>query len=416
MRDEQKTHDRIYGKCLIAARGTLRFVTALAVIVLAVATQSAQAQTYTVLYSFQGMPDGDTPYAGVVQDKAGNLYGTTEDGGNYKKINHCNSGCGTVFKLDPSGQETILHNFSVAQGDHNGQNPEAGLVLDSSGNLYGTDGRGCNDCQGNIFKLQPDGTFKVLHRFKNAWGFPEALIRDKAGNLYGTVSGGQQGLIFKLDKTKKYTVLYVFTCGADGCSPTSGLVRDSAGNLYGTTESGGAYDQGVVFKLDPTGTLTVLHSFNGTDGKWPNGSLVRTANGTLYGTTSSGGDPNCHGGSGCGTVFKLRSDGTFQVLHTFGGDDGDGPMAGLVRDKAGNLYGTASEGGDYNCSFYGCGLVFKVDAAGRYSVVHTFEGGDGNSPYAGLMLDSTGTLYGTTAAGGAGGAYGPGVVFKITSQ
>src|SRR6266568_2687315 len=279
---------------------------AVAVLVLptVVVTQSVQAQSFSVLYSFT-VADGDDPKPGLVRDKEGNLYGTTFGGGT--------SGGGIVFKLDTADTETVLHSFSGPDG----ANPAGGLVRDKEGNLYGTTfGGGLLNCFGAgcgvVFKLDTTNTETVLHSFTGPDGaFPEAgLVRDKMGNFYGTTSGGgpsRSGTVFKLDTTGAETVLHSFTGGADGANPVAGLVRDKEGNLYGTTVQGGNLSCnaapsgcGVVFKIDTTGTETVLHSFTGgADGAILYGGLVRDKAGNLYGTTSNG------GASGVGTVFKI---------------------------------------------------------------------------------------------------------------
>jgi uncharacterized repeat protein (TIGR03803 family) len=252
----------------------------------------------------------------------------------------------------------------------------------------------------------------VLHTFNGSptdRAIPGAahLIGDSAGNLYGTTeSGGASGagVVFKLNKTGE-TVLYSFTGGADGWSPVAGLIRDSAGNLYGTTFGGGARfgesGSGVVFKLDTTGTETVLYSFTGgADGGSPAAGLIRDSAGNLYGTTELGGV------SGAGVVFKLDTTGTETVLHSFTGPGGENPYAGLIADSAGNLYGTTYGGGAS-----GSGVVFKLDTTGTETVLYSFTGGaDGGSPVAGLIRDSAGNLYGTTYEGGTSDA---GVVFKL---
>jgi uncharacterized repeat protein (TIGR03803 family) len=368
------------------------------------------APSFMVLDSFTAA-DGAQPLAGLIRDAAGNLYGTTAGGGAH--------GLGVVFKLGPSGTETVLHSFAGFPTDGGG--PNAGLTRDAAGNLYGTTTFGGEDRLGVVFKLSPSGTYTILYRFTGGadGANPYAgLVRDAVGNLYGTTFYGgasNAGVVFKLSPTGTETVLYSFTGGADGAYPYAGLIRDAAGNLYGTTAGGGAFRTwGVVFKLGPSGTETVLHSFAGpTDGGGPTAGLTRDAAGNLYGTTTNGGE------GGLGVVFKLRSCGTYTVLHTFTGDgDGDGPFAGLVRDAAGNLYGTTFRGGPSDN-----GVVFKVSPTGtgyNFSVVYTFTGGaDGGLPYAGLVQDAAGNLYGTTASGGAtsgacGHFGGCGVVFKLT--
>ena len=254
-----------------------------------------------------------------------------------------------------------------------------------------------------------DATFTVLYSFKGGsdGANPHAgLIRDQAGNLYGTtVDGGaaNSGTVFKLDATGTETVLHSFTGAPDGVNPYAGLIRDTAGNLYGTTSAGGAAGHGTVFKLDTTGVETVLHSFTAVpDGAAPYAGLVRDAAGNLYGTTTSG-------GAGYGTVFKLDPTGTETVLHSFDGR-GDGGIlyAGVIRDTAGNLYGTTLYGGPSG----GRGTVFKVDATGAETVLYTFKGvPDGQNPVAGLIRDTAGNLYGITLSGGF--SFGYGTVFKL---
>jgi len=266
-------------------------------------------------------------------------------------------------------------------------------------------------------------TFTVLHSFTNSpdGAFPFAgLLRDAAGNLYSTTaSGGVSGFgtVFKLDPAGNETVLHSFTGSPDGAFPNAGLVMDPAGNLYGTTSQGGSgsgcgfsFGCGTVFKLDPAGNETILYSFKGgSDGESPVAGLIMDVAGNLYGTTADGGS----GGGcsfGCGTVFKLDPAGNFTVLHSFTGSPGDGgrPVAGLIMDTAGNLYGTTAEGGSGTCTVIvvpvsGCGTVFKLDPAGNEMLLHSFTGGsDGTQPLAALIFDQAGNLYGTTEEGGSG--------------
>ena len=210
-------------------------------------------------------------------------------------------------------------------------------------------------------------------------------------------------------QAQSITVLHSFTNSPDGALPFAGLLRDAAGNLYGTTGSGGIFGFGTVFKLDSSGNETVLHSFaGGGDGQQPSGDLIRDAAGNLYGTTLLGGgvfSNNCFGS--CGTVFKLDPSGNETVLHTFaGGGDGRQPNGNLIMDAAGNLYGTTGSGGSATCPVtLGCGTVFKLDTSGILTLLHSFTGspGDGESPVGGLIMDKAGNLYGTTLNGGAGG-------------
>ncbi len=388
-----------------------------------VATQSAWAQTFATLYTFGGGYDGGEPIAKLICDSAGNLYGTTSEGGGCRREPF---GCGTVFNLDKAGQETVLFGFNTTG---KGVLPGA-LVRDTPGNLYGITYVGGGKSLGVVFKLGSDGTEKVLHNFQ---GEPldgdhptGTLLRDGAGNLYGTTGGGgihDSGTVFKLHNGT-ITVLYNFTGGADGSLP-NGLVRDAAGNLYGTTFSGGngcsSSVCGVIFELKPDGGFKVLHSFKGTDGSNPfyfGGGLLRDKAGNLYGAAERGGLNSCSGGLGCGVIFKVSKSGVFSVLHKFSGPDGFGPNQGLVMDAVGNLYGTAVGGGASNaCDPQGCGVVFRLDTAGKLTVLHSFSRTDGFTPEAGLLRDSSGSLYGTTVGGpgtGCGSGQGCGTVFKIT--
>jgi uncharacterized repeat protein (TIGR03803 family) len=420
-------------------------------LVLAVlATGSAQAQPYTegVLYSFTGGTDGARPAAGLVRDAEGNLYGTASVGGDLSCLVSSLPGCGVVFKVDTSGNQTVLYAFTGTGGD--GQYPNGSLVLDAQGNLYGTTAAGGNlayDCGegygcGTVFKLDTAGNETVLYSFTGAGGdgaSPYAgLVLDAQGNLYGTnVNGGDLtcnagygcGTVFKVDTTGKETVLHAFTgTGGDGAYPWGGLVRDAQGNLYGATQNGGdlacdeGYGCGTVFKLDTTGKETVLYAFTwtGGDGAIPwSAGLVRDAKGNLYGTTSLG------GASGQGTVFKVGKTGKETVLYSFtGGTDGGIPWQDLVQDAKGNLYGATIAGGDLSCvagpDYSGCGTAFKLDATtGKETVLYTFTGagdGDGAIP-TGVVRDAQGNLYGTTHAGGDAACYAPygcGTVFKLT--
>jgi uncharacterized repeat protein (TIGR03803 family) len=321
--------------------------------------------------------------AGLTFDASGALYGTTSLGGA--------SGNGTVFKLTPptiSGgawTESVLHSFTGSDGDY----PWAGLIFDGSGALYGTTTGGGASGNGTVFKLTPPTisggawTESGLHSFAGGTadgGGPRAgLIFDASGALYGTTDGGGAhgaGTVFKLTPPTisggawAESVLHSFT--SDGNSPTAGLIFDASGALYGTTTGGGAYDNGAVFKLTPptaaggAWTKNVLWSFTGdSDGANPRAGLVFDASGALYGTTSGGGNPG--NVFGYGTVFKLTpptiSGGawTETVLYSFtGGSDGFNPAAGVIFDASGALYGTAAVGGG-RCR---CGTVFKLSGAG----------------------------------------------------
>jgi len=354
----------------------------------------------TVLYSFTGGADGSQPYAGVIADSSGNLYGTTYSGGQ--------AGWGVVFKVDKAGQETVLYSF---KGGADGGNPMAGVIRDPAGNLYGTTCYGGGTANaGTVYKLDTAGQETVLHSFTGQDGDgadPYAgVIRDSAGNLYGTTNeaGGGLGMVYKLDTAGQETVLYSFTGGADEGYPLAGVIRDSAGNLYGIAGGDGTVGPGVVYKLNTAGQLTVLLTFSYGGASGPKGPLIRDSAGNLYGTTGGGG-----GTSRAGMVYKLDPTGQETVLYSFkGGADGGNPMAGVIRDSAGNLYGTASGGGTG-----GFGVAFKLSSAGQETVLYSFPGpADGMHPFAGVIRDSAGNLYGTTNQGGAEDF---GVVYKLNS-
>jgi uncharacterized repeat protein (TIGR03803 family) len=392
-------------------------------------TSSGQAPTFSVIHVFTGGADGALPGAGLIRDAAGNLYGTAPDGGIH--AGSCvYSGCGVVFKLDRAGALTVLHSFDGGAG---GGNPLAGLVRDVAGNLYGTTsyggifGRSCQSpgC-GVVFKLDPAGNETVLYRFTGATGsYPSpggGLVRDASGNLYGTTALGGNiggacgqygcGVLFKVNPTGNETVLHAFS-GVDGSSPTGGLIQDPDGNLYGTSQGGGT-GIGLAFKFDSSGNETVLHTFTGVpDGAVPTAGLWRDAAGNLYGTTYGGGivSQSCSYLFGCGVAFEIDAAGNETVLYTFkGGTDGENPYAGLLRDLVGNLYGATQYGGNNACPA-GCGAIFKIGQNGVETTLHDFSGVDGGNPEGRLLLNK-GYLYGT-AQNGTGGAHA-GVVYGLS--
>src|SRR5215469_12539155 len=370
----------------------------------------AHGSNFSTLHNFAGPPsDGGNPWSSLVADKAGNLYGTTYVGGSsdvcrgYKAV-----GCGAVFKLAPDGSEMILHAFT---GQPDGAYPLAGLVADKNGNLYGTTTSGGVHNKGTVFEVTSNGNESVLYSFSGKRGVnPEAvLIIDSAGNLYGTTAyGGDRncpdrvvpsgcGVVFKIAPDGTETVLHAFANGGEGNEPLGGLVMDQSGNLYGMTQLGGN-GFGNIFEVAPDGTETVLYTFQGEpDGARPAGELIMDGAGNLYGTTGFGGNPCQHSIFGCGTVFKLEPNGSESVLYAFnqGCCDGIVPDAGLVADAGGNLYGTNLFGGDPEC---GCGAVFKLTASGTESVLHAFQCGKGAEPGASLLLRKD-DLYGTTFGG-----------------
>jgi len=282
-----------------------------------------------------------------------------------------------------------------------------------------------------VSTLTPAQTLTVLHTFNSTDGaFPNGgLVHGSDGNLYGTASGGGAhgfGTVFKITTSGKFTSIYSFAGGiGDGAYPMSSVIRDSSGNIYGMTQSGGPADNlgGVVFKITSAGKESVLHFFTGgADGGNPEGDLIRDSSGNLYGVTAGGGNLHCNASyfTGCGVVFKLSASGTETVLHTFqGGSDGANPWGGLVMDSSGNLYGSTENGGRYSA-----GQIFKISASGKKTVVHNFDPGvnmDGANPRDPLTFGSGGILYGTTFRGGDlsvswCGSIGCGTVFKLDTH
>ena len=402
---------------------------------------AARAQTESVLHSFCARincNDGEGLQAGLLLDRQGNLYGTTNTGGPYDLCGRQEGeGCGLVFKLSPKGKETVLYDFCErGYPCTDGGNPLAGLTFDQKGNLYGTTEYGGAHGEGVAFKLTPEGKYAVLYSFcardncTDGYHPAAGMVLDQKGNLYGTTEVGGAygaGVVFRLTPEGKETVLYSFCAHnncTDGYGSVAGLVFDQKGNIYGTTEYGGAGDCyggcGVVFKLTPEGKYTVLYSFCAQsgciDGANPQAGLVFDQKGNLYGTTSGGGivyNHYCPYEQGCGVVFKLTPKDKETVLYSFCPQncaDGYFPVAGLTVDQNGNLYGTTTGGG-----MRGAGVVFKLTPKGKETVLYNFcaqtNCADGANPYAGLVLDQKGNLYGTTYFGG---AYESGTAFKLT--
>jgi uncharacterized repeat protein (TIGR03803 family) len=389
---------------------------------------ASSGATEKVLHNFgTGDNNGQSPYAGLIFDGSGNLYGTTVMGGSENG--------GTVFQMSPNGSggwtTKVLYSFGISGTD--GQQPYAGLIFDGAGNLYGTTSAGGSEGYGTVFELSPNGsggwTEVTLHNFGIADTdgiYPYAgLIFDGSGNLYGTTSKGgskAHGAVFELTPNGSggwtERVLHNFGIGDnDGQRPFAGLLFDGAGNLYGTTSLGGSEGEGAVFEMTPNGsggwTERVLHNFglSDNDGRYSYASLIFDGAGNLYGTTVGGGS------EGDGAVFEMTPNGsggwTERVLHNFGlsGSDGTGPYAGLIFDGAGNLYGTTEAGGSK-----GAGTAFEMtpNGSGGWTerVLHNFglSDTDGQLLHAGLIFDGAGNLYGTTSLGG---SQNDGTVFEV---
>jgi uncharacterized repeat protein (TIGR03803 family) len=407
-----------------------------------VAARPARAQTFKVIHTFHSGKGPQAPSGELVLDAAGNLYGIAAGGANkcwYEQL------CGTAFKMSETGKLLWVHSFQFPNGWVG--YPNGGLLRDSAGNLYGTTSQGgkqtqpCGGTQnggcGVAFKIDPTGRKEtVLHRFtgkSDGYAPVGPPLLDSSSNLYGATFYGalNWGVVYKMNQPGKETVLYTFQGGSDGTFPNEALIQDSTGNLYGTTFQGGdaacgyqgSAGCGTIYEVNPNGVETVLYAFTWeSDGAFPSSPLISDATGNLYGTTGLGGNLSiydCGDYEGCGVVYKLspNSNGTWTetTLYAFNYTDGFLPWQRLVRDAAGNFYGVTADGGssDY-------GVVFKLDPAGNETVLHAFTGGtDGTYPYGALVMDASGNLYGTTAFGGdaschTNGTPGCGVVFKIT--
>ena len=384
----------------------------------------ASAQQYETIHNFGTGKDGAFSGGGLVFDSHGTLYGTTTAGG----INNL----GTVFTMEAGGnggwREGVIHSFGSGS---DGKTPYASLVVDPFGTLYGTTVSGGAYGLGTVFELvhtRNGWVEKILHSFNsngsdgtNPYG---NLLLDTSGNLYGATSSGgasNEGIVFELKPAShglwQFAVVLTFD-GTNGANPYSGLTMDSLGNIYGTTSNGGAYHYGTVFMLQKSAggwVQTILHSFNfdGTDGVGPIAGLtLDAATGNLYGTTYNGGSLVY------GTVYELlpSSGGqwTEKILHNFdvNGVDAYATYGGVTLDRSGNLYGTSEGGGIYNA-----GTIYELspqsDGSWTEAILHDFnnEQTDGYNPYATLLLDSASNLYGTAFDGG---LHGNGTVFKIT--
>jgi uncharacterized repeat protein (TIGR03803 family) len=395
---------------------------------------SAWASTETVIYNFNNYTgDGYYPYSGLVADKAGNLYGTTQSGGA--------NNLGSVFELKLSGgvwTETLLYSF--AGGVTDGEYPEySPLVFDAAGNLYGTTQNGGSSCNcGTVFKLTKSGsTWKetVLHAFlgyaqKDGYLPQAGLSFDTAGNLYGTTYQGgafNVGTVFQLAPVKgswKYRVIHHFDNANGGAAyPLGGITQGANGYYYGTTYYGGfAYNAGAIYRLFQARNVwvaqNVFYFLEGGDGIGPDSSLTMDANGNMYGTTYNGGaGESCSGG--CGTVYKMtlgkNNTYTHSVIYSFqaGDKDGETPWygAGVTLDAKGNLYGTSRYGGK---GTQNAGTVYELKVSGssyKESLLWSFDtvSGDGYYPLGGVILVK-GNIFGTTYAGG---SHGAGTAFEI---
>jgi uncharacterized repeat protein (TIGR03803 family) len=322
--------------------------------------------TLTTLYSFcsqTNCTDGADPSAGLIEGSDGNFYGTTPSGGEH-------SAMGTVFRITPNGTLATLYSFCTRPACSDGAQPYAGLVQDLDGSLYGTTefggvtAQGINQGWGTVFKISPQGVLTTLYRFCTQvlcldGGYPNELVRSNDGSLYGTSwTGGTHkvGTVFKITVNGTFTNLYSF-CSQNGCAdgsdPSAPLIQARDGNLYGTTVVGGNKGAGTAFKITPTGVLTTVYEFcsqtDCTDGSNPYGKLIQDVDGSFYGTTFFGGDPLEYG-----TIFRISPSGAFNTIYAFTNTDGSNPAAGLLKGRNGVFYGTTKWGA------YGWGTVFAM--------------------------------------------------------
>jgi uncharacterized repeat protein (TIGR03803 family) len=372
---------------------------------------ASQAQTFTTLLNFDGT-NGSDSLAGLVQGTDGNLYGTTLLGG---QSPFCLT-CGTLFRVSKTGN-LITHTFCAEVGCTDGRSPYAGLLQATDGNFYGVTSSGGATGYGTVFKMTPAGEFTTLHSFDLRDGATPlvAPIEGTDGNLYGTTVGGRSGgscacgVFFRITRGGDFTVLHSFDLST---SVANGLVQ-AGGYFYGTTAAGGTHHSGTVFRITKDGTLTTLRSFcsqrNCADGANPEAPMVLATDGNFYGTT-------LHGGANkSGTVFKIAG-GKLTTLYTFCSlplcVDGQLPSGTLVQATDGSFYETTSDGGTSN----GGGTVFQITPEGTLTTLHNFNlTDDGHAPSGGLLQDTDGKFYGTTAKGGTSGncPFGCGTVFSL---
>ncbi len=387
-----------------------------AFLLLAIVSQPAQSQTYSVIYNFTAQgSDGATPYGGPILDQFGNLYGTTNLGGT--------NGAGSVYKLSPVRSSWKYRSLYSFKAGPDGSGPAFGTLAIGPGRaLYGTTEGGRPF--GKVFKVsirkEPCSTIhcreSIVHSFGNGTDGAQPIggvVFDSEGNSYGTTSlGGAygNGTVFEITSSGIESVIYSFTGGSDGTNPVAGVSLDAQGNLYGTTSFGGAYSTGVVYKLSRSGsswTQTVLYNFQGlSDGQYPVGGVILDKAGNIFGSTFAGGD------NGGGTVYELSPSGgdwTLTTLYSFSGNFG-GPYNKLTFDVQGNIYGFTNADGTQ-----GLGSVFKLTAANgswTFADLYDFTGGsDGASPYGSVAVDADGNIFGTAVVGG---SKNQGIVFEIT--
>jgi uncharacterized repeat protein (TIGR03803 family) len=382
---------------------------------------ASSAQTFTPILSFDGT-DGSDSISGMAQGRDGDLYGTTQQGGSHS--------AGTVYRIATNGHLVTLHNFCSATSCTDGSNPSAALVLGTDGNFYGTtfgDGNitncGAPGC-GTVFKITPAGKLTTLHNFCSVSNCQDGanpyagLVEGADENFYGTTSAfgtGSLGTIFKITRGGQLTTLYTFG-GMDGASPYGQLIQATDGNFYGTTSAGGTAGDGTIFRMTSAGSLTTLHNFSGKDGSTPYAGLFQSLQGIIHkplgdfwGTTSSGGV------NGEGTLFTISFSGKLDTLYNFCQEkdcaDGAAPYAGVVMDNTGAVWGVTSGGGSADL-----GMLFYTTDGHILVLVHSFcttaSCADGLQPQAAMVQHTGGTLYSTTP----NGAAGFGAIFSVANH
>jgi uncharacterized repeat protein (TIGR03803 family) len=398
-------------------------------------TSLAHAQL-TQLYAFEynpsatsNYPDGETPYAELIQGADGNYYTTTFAGGSgacTDGVEGLTQGCGAVLKITPAGVLSVLYSFPFDSSNNttpNGMFPVAGLVQGPDGNFYGVasggGSSGTDFCQpspgifgcGTVFKITPGGTLTLLHSFCGGYGCgsappdgadPRGRLVYSNGYYYGTTQQGglyngsyNSGTIFRVSPSGAYEIVHNFTgcCGTgDGENPAAGLTLASDGNFYGTTQFGGTSGYGTVFKMTPAGVVTTLYSFasDDTNGTEPLSSLIQASDGKLYGTC------DLSGANGNGTVFRISTSGVIKKIYDFSsGSVGYHPQAGVIQASDGNLYGTSSGGGGDDS-----GAIYQLTLGGVATLEGSFTFATGYGPVGALVQGSDGRLYVTSQSGG----------------
>lgn len=368
---------------------------------------AAPAQTFTTLASFD-TTNGAMPTAGVIQGPDGNFYGITYDGG-FKNL-------GVAYSVTSEGTLTRIHSFCGSKGCKDGSQPTGPLLLATDGDAYGTDPTGGAYGFGMIFKISKQGAFSVFYSFCAEGGdCPDGeapgggLIQAADGNFYGvTTQGlGNSGEVYKITPSGVLTVLHTFN-SSDGSQPEAPPIQATDGKFYGTTQSGGTSPYGTAYTMTPDGQLTTLYNFCSqpacSDGAFPFAGLIQAADGNFYGTTISGGACAPENDEMCGTVFRISPAGALTTLYRFCSQpnctDGNRPFAGLVQATDGKLYGTTESGGDYNA-----GTIFSIAPTGILTTLYSFCAlgppcVDGDSPYGELLQATNGLFYGTTSSGG----------------